>query len=160
MDNTTPIYPKTPVTLSEAQAAQARPAPVPPVTNAPDTVPMAPGTPPPPVPPVPQKKGVNPIGSKNILILITAILGLGILIFGYLYIRSSTPVTVAPPAAITPTILPSPTPQPNLSRISTTSAFISFSEDIASFSAILNTFALQDATLVPPILDIELDLKN
>lgn|GEM_PF-677768 len=158
MENTTPIYPKTPVTLSEAQAAQSQPTVVAPVTSPPDTTPVIPGMP--PMPPVPPKKAAGPIGSKNILILITAILAVGIFLFGFLYVRSSAPAPVEQPAAITPTVLPSPTPQPNLSRISTTSAFMSFSQDIASFSAILNTFALQDPSLVPPILDIELDLKN
>lgn len=102
----------------------------------------------------------SPLINKNIIMIVAGVLGLGILIFGFLYLRSSTPPKEEVPVAVTPTTLPSPTPPPNLSRLSTTSAFMRYSDEVASFSAILNAFRLQDATLVPPILDIELDLKN
>ncbi len=142
------IKQKTAVTLAEA-AAQAAPLPVPP--------------PPPPVVPMvqpPQSAPAQSTRSNRMVLIVAAVLALGILIFGFLYLKSSTQPKEAPMTPIIPTTVPSPTPQPNLSRISTTSAFMGYSEEVASFSAILNAFSLQDGTLIPPILDIELDLKN
>lgn len=100
-------------------------------------------------------KRVNPL-----YIVIGAVLCTAILVFGFLYARSTAPATEAPPAAVRPTEVPTPTPPPNVSRIATTSAFMVFKEEIASFSATLNAFTLQDSTLAPPILDLELNLAN
>ncbi|MEK7532813.1 MAG: hypothetical protein AAB542_00060 [Patescibacteria group bacterium] len=136
-----------PRTLTEAQARGESPVNVPPPVQ--------------PAPVEPASPGSRPnIHSNKRIRIIAAFLVLGIVVSGFLYIRSSKPPEEVAPVEVTPTAVPSPTPPPNLSRISTTSAFRSYSEDVASFSAILNAFALQDATLVPPILDIELELKN
>lgn len=136
-----------PRTLAEAQARGETPVNIPPPVQE--------------APVLPASSGPRPdIRSNKRMLIIAAFLGIGILVFGFLYIRNNKRPEAAVPIAVTPTEVPSPTPQANLSRISTTSAFLSYSEDVASFSAILNAFALQDATLVPPILDIELELKN
>lgn len=115
----------------------------------------------PQMPPAPEK-APPPVGKSdtNRPIIITAvILGIGILLFAFLYVKSSMQPKEEALVRPTPTIIPTPTPPPNLSRISTTSAFISYSEEVASFSAILNGFTLQDSTLTPPVLDVELNLS-
>lgn len=130
--------------------------------SVPSPVPIAATEPvalPPTTPPAATNKGFD-IRNNKLLMGIAGVIALGILIFGFLYVRSAAPANVEAPVAITPTQIPTPTPQPNLSRISTTSAFLSYVDEVASFSGIINSFSLQDATLVPPILDIELELKN
>lgn len=104
--------------------------------------------------PTPEK----PTGDrKKLIIVISAVLGIGILLFGILYFQSLQPIEEMP-STPTPTEVPTPTPTPNVSRIATTSAFRSFSEEVASFSATLNSFTIQDSTLAPPLLDLELGL--
>lgn len=135
-------------------------APTPVSSPSPESVHTAePVAPPPTTPPTAANRGFD-IRNNKLLMGVAGVIALGILIFGFLYVRSSMPAKVEAPVAITPTEIPTPTPQPNLSRISTTSAFLSYVEDVASFSGIINSFTLQDATLAPPILDIELELKN
>lgn len=97
---------------------------------------------------------------NTLYIVIGAVLCVAILVFGFLYARSTTPTSNTPTVAVTPTEAPTPTPPPNVSRIATTSAFLTFKEEIASFSATLNAFSLQDSTLAPPIMDLELNLTN
>lgn len=154
MDEPITIAPRrSPVTLAEAAAQPAASAPMPPITPPP---PVTPGIAPPPT-----GKTPKPAASSGKTVMIVAgLLAVGILISGFLYLRSTTPPKEEAVVPATPTIVPTPTQQPNLSRISTTSAFMRYSEEVASFSAVLNAFSLQDSTLVPPILDIELDLKN
>lgn len=148
--NDTNTNQQAPRTLAEAQSRAMPPVAAPPPTAAatPVAAPLPSGTP------------TNPLANKNVVMIIGGLLVIGILIFAFLYMRSAMPPKEEAPVAITPTTLLSPTPPPNLSRLSTTSAFLSYTEEVASFSAILSAFSLQDATLVPPILDIELDLKN
>lgn len=149
--------PSVPENIPMTEPPQGSPPPVPPVT-----VPPAASAPQPSLssiagtPNTPRtSKPINPL-----YIIIGAVLCVAILVFGLLYARSTTPATTAPPAAITPTEIPTPTPPPNVSRIATTSAFMVFKEEIGSFSATLNAFSLQDSTLAPPILDLELNLTN
>jgi hypothetical protein len=99
----------------------------------------------------------GPISSK-LLLVVGSVFVLGIFIFGFLYVQSMRPATQEPAPAITPTEAPTPTPPPNLSRVATTSAFGAFGEEIASYAATLDAFSLQDSTLSPPILDLELGL--
>lgn len=132
------------VRLAPEPAAPPPPAPV--------------AAPPPPSAPVPQKKPALQL--KDPKVIIGIVLGVGILLFGFLYVRSTMQPAEVPVAQVTPTINPTPTPPLNLSGIASTSAFLKYSEDVASFSAILNAFNLQDATLAPPILDTEIDLSE
>ncbi len=138
-------------------APQAIPSPVP-QQQAPEPTPtvqpsLSSLTTPPTAPPKAKKGNV-------LYIVVGAILFVGIAVFGLLYAQSAAPTTSAPPVAVTPTQIPTPTPPPNVSRIATTTAFMAFKEEIASFSATLNSFSLQDSTLAPPILDLELNLSN
>lgn len=128
--------------------APSQPAPAPVAQPSLSSLATPPATP-------PKAKSVNPL-----YLVIGAVLCVGIVVFGILYARSTTPTTSAPPVAVTPTEIPTPTPPPNVSQIATTTAFIAFKEEIASFSATLNTFSLLDSTLAPPILDLELNLTN
>lgn len=98
-----------------------------------------------------------PVTSKRNPIIIALIIGISIIIAMILFIQSNRSTVSQQQVAVTPTIAPSPTPPQNLSRISTTSAFRAFSEEVASFSAIINSFPLQDGTLTPPVLDTELE---
>lgn len=137
---------------------QATPVTSPPVATPPVAEPVATVTPsaPPPLPMAASK----PPRNNSLYILIGGVLCLAILITGVLYARSVAPATQEVPVATTPTVLPTPTPPPNLSRIASTSAFGAFVQEIASFSATLESFTLQDSTLAPPILDLELNLTN
>ena len=147
-DPNTPVQPE-----AAPQPAEVRLAPEP---AAPPT--PAPVVAPPPSAPTPQKKPTLQLKDPKVIIAI--VLGVGILLFGFFYVRSTMQPDETPVAQVTPTINPTPTPALNLSGIASTSAFLKFSEDVASFSAILNAFNLQDATLTPPILDTEIDLSE
>lgn len=105
----------------------------------------------------PQQK---PQQMNKLFLIIGTLLCLGVVVVGLLYARSITPAKEEAQVEVTPTVIPTPTPPPNISRIATTSAFAAFSQEIASFSAILESFTLQDSTLAPPILDLELNLIN
>lgn len=144
--------------MDEQQPPQAAPIIPPPAATPPVAAPVAAAlsaTPTPP--PVATSK---PPRNNKLYILIGGVLCLAILITGVLYARSTVPTTEEVPVAVTPTVLPTPTPPPNLSRIASTSAFGAFVQEIASFSATLESFTLQDSTLAPPILDLELNLTN
>lgn len=96
--------------------------------------------------------------NKLILILGIALL-LSIIAIGILSMQRVKPdaVVLSNP---TPIEMSTPTPTPNVSNIATTSAFAAYSQEIASFSATINTFSLQDSTLAPPILDLNLGLTE
>lgn len=142
----------------EQQPQSPIPTPItpPPAAETPVMAPPAPIAPAGAAPAPPSK----PPHNNRTYILIGTLLCLAILIAGVLYARSSVPVKEEAPVAVTPTALPTPTPPPNLSRMATTSAFAAYSQEIASFSATLDSFTLQDSTLAPPILDLELNLSN
>lgn len=131
--------------IPPAQVAVPTPEPQ---TN-PAVVPVSPGIPPAP-------KGIS---QKKLFMIIGAVLGIAILISGFFYLQSTRQPPAEPEPIIEPTQTPTPTPIPNLSRIATTSAFAAFSAEIASFSATLDSFSLQDSTLAPPSLDLELGLE-
>lgn len=115
----------------------------------------------PSVPEVPAEQPVTlPVrqaASKRNPVIIALIIGISIIVATILFIRSNRGTVSPQQVMITPTIAVSPTPPQNVSRISTTSAFAAFSEEVASFSAIINSFPLQDGTLTPPVLDTELE---
>lgn len=118
-------------------------------------IPPAPVASTPPPTPLPQTQPKQP---DNKLRIIGALLFLGIIVSGFLYVKSSrrpAEEVLVPP---TPTVTPSPTPPPKVSRIATTAAFASFSEEIASLSGVISSFTLQDSTLAPPIMDLDLGL--
>ena len=100
---------------------------------------------------------VAPVASKQTPIIIAAIIGVSIIISMMLFIQSNHNTVPTEQIPVTPTIQPSPTPPQNISRISTTSAFHAFSEEVASFSPTMNSFPLQDGTLTPPVLDTALE---
>lgn len=140
---------------------QKPPAPQVPTSPAP-SVPVAPmegsvasaATTPPASPP--KKPGLP----KNTILLIGGILLLSLVVFSFLFLQSNQTQQSAEPEEIVPTEVLTPTPLPNLSRISTTSAFRAFREEVASFSAVLNTFTLQDPAFTPPVFETELGLQN
>ena len=134
------------------QTSQPTVPPEIPVQEASTALPQAPV--PPPIPPVHTSK------PNTLYLIIAGVLCVGILIVSMLYLRSSSPEKTEPVATVSPTAIPTPTPPPNISRLASTSAFIAFSEEIASFSAVLDTFTLQDSTLAPPIMDTDLGLSN
>lgn len=67
---------------------------------------------------------------------------------------SSNTQPATPRNAPRPTIAATP-PSHRMSGIASTGAFLEFSGEIASLSAILNTFVLQDATLAPPVFETD-----
>lgn len=140
----------------------------PPAQPEPTPAPVATTTPPPQTPapqPVPQPQSTTPPpthkqSSSTLYLIIAGVLCLGILITSMLYLRTSTKPAEVPIVAVTPTVMPTPTPPPNISRIASTSAFAAYAQEIASFSAVLDAFTLQDSTLAPPIMDTDLELSN
>lgn len=139
---------ETPVrTTSEAQAPAVTAEPVP-------------QTPPVPAPTQEHTPPNTPAKINKRYLIIGILLLLGVIVFGVLYAGSITPAKEEVPATATPAVILTPTPPPNISRIATTSAFTAFSQEIASFSAMLESFTFQDSTLAPPILDLELNLTN
>lgn len=124
---------------------------MPPVTTAPAEEQPAQAAPPPAQPPI--KKPFT-VPWKPIAIGFVALIAL--MIAGSLLSRGGTSggngTTQTPQGATT---YPTPTTVQRLSQIATDSAFLQFREEVASFSAIVTTFTLQDGSLVPPILDTE-----
>ena len=59
-----------------------------------------------------------------------------------------------------PTLLPTATPVQQVSAIATSSAFMTFTESVASLSATVNAFSLQDGSLAPPTLDLEIGFQK
>jgi len=93
---------------------------------------------------------------------ILIVLGVVVLVLSIVAFRSFTsqkpPETPQPTP--TPSIVVTPTPPQNLSRIASTSAFLEFGGEVASLSAVLNAFVLQDATLAPPILETDIEFAQ
>lgn len=73
--------------------------------------------------------------------------------------RSASPEAPDQPAA-QPTPLATATPVQQVSAISTSSAFLTFTENIASLSAKVNAFSIQDGALTPPALDLEIGFSR
>lgn len=133
-----------PVVTEQHASMPVTPSPV--VQQPPAAPPAAPA-----VPPTKQKM-------NTMYLIIAGILCVGILITSMLYLRTTTKPTQVQPVSATPTISPTPTPPPNISKIATTSAFAAYSQEIASFSATLDSFTLQDSSLTPPLMATDLGL--
>lgn len=67
----------------------------------------------------------------------------------------------APPVVARPTPTPAATPTPirELSAVASQSAFILFTESVASLSASIQKVNIYDSTLTPPVLDLPLGFK-
>lgn len=104
-------------------------------------------------PPAPGKPKMN-----STHLVIAGVLCLGILITSMLYLRTSAKPAPVQTISVTPTMSPTPTPPPHISKIATTSAFAAYSQEVASFSATLDSFTLQDSSLTPPLMDTDLGL--
>lgn len=141
--------------LTELPTRQA-PEPVSePVTTAPDPL-----TPPisAPVATMPPPAAKPPRNTSSIIIaILSGIIVLGII--GFIFMQYSAGKETTQVAEPTPTAFPTPTPVLQLSQIATTSAFITFTEHVASLSAQINGFSLQDGALNPPALDTEITFK-
>ena len=61
-----------------------------------------------------------------------------------------------PETAVTITPRPTPTPERLLSPVATQSAFLALSGHVASLSAGINNFVLDDPQLTPPLIDLPL----
>lgn len=84
-----------------------------------------------------------------------------ILVVGIAALYKKTQITsVAPEVKTTPTSVPTSTPSRHLSAIATTSAFRAFSENVASLSATINAFTLQDGSFTPPALDLDIGFSD
>lgn len=123
------------------------------------------GAPPPPLQqdaPASASQGVLPPTtwlSKPIAIA-GIVLGLAILLTAVLYATSTTKDPVSQIPDPTPLALATPTPMRKFTQIASTSAFISFQASVASLSADINGFILQDSTLTPPVIDGDLGLSQ
>ena len=103
--------------------------------------------------PLPKKKGVPILAIVGAVILfLVAFVSIGLL-------SSRSTTNEQPRTQATPTAFATPTPVLNQSALATTSAFLDFSSENASFAGILNTFVLQDPSLAPPVLETEVDFK-
>lgn len=106
-------------------------------------------------PPVPAHRAPNT--STIIIAILSSIIVLGIV--GFIFMQYNAGRQTTQVAEPTPTAFPTPTPVLALSQIATTSAFMSFTERVASLSAQINGFSLQDGALNPPALDTEITFK-
>jgi hypothetical protein len=89
---------------------------------------------------------------------------IGIFVFmcvvvGILYTRLTANQSDGNTPTPTATVVVTPTPLQRLSAISSTSAFMTYHEAVASFSATLTSFDMQDGGLTPPQLELELGLS-
>lgn len=84
-----------------------------------------------------------------------------LLVLGIVVLFKKTQTTsVTPEVKTTPTSVPTSTPSQHVSAIATTSAFRAFSENVASLSATINAFTLQDGAFTPPALDLEIGFST
>ena len=104
------------------------------------------------VPPEPEPQPVRKTIPKSAWLIGGAIL-IGLFITAALYMRYNSEASQPAAATPTPTVIPSPTPQQNLSPIATTSAFAAFQTAVASLSGAVKSFSVTDPTLNPPILN-------
>lgn len=98
------------------------------------------------------------VPKKTILIIIGIIVAMCIVV-GILYTRLTANQSDGNAPTPIPTTVVTPTPVQSLSAISTTSAFMEYHNAVASFSATLTSFDMQDRGLTPPMLELELGLS-
>lgn len=84
-----------------------------------------------------------------IVLFIVAFVVVGVL-------TSKTASTIPTAVNPMPSIAVTPTPVLQQSALASTSAFLEFSRENASFSGILNAFVLQDPTLTAPLFDTDI----
>lgn len=136
---------------------EQQPRMAPPMASEPAVAVQDPLTPPitAPVSPPPPAPNTQPRNMSSIIIaILSGIIVLGIV--GFIFMQYNAGRQTTQVAEPTPTVFPTPTPVLQLSQIATTSAFLSFTEHVASLSAQINGFSLQDGALNPPALDTEI----
>ncbi len=143
-----------PSTPLPQQPIRQAPAPAEPsvVVQDPLTPPISAPTSPPQTPIGPRRNT-----SSIIIAILSVIIVLGII--GFIFMQYNAGKQTTQVAEPTPTAFPTPTPVLQLSLIATTSAFITFTEHVASLSAQINGFSLQDGALNPPAFDTEITFK-
>lgn len=113
-----------------------------------------------PNPTAPPLPGMPPPAPSHNLIIaasIAIILGIGA-VFGWKAITSQKPVSVAPSPTPPPT--PTPTPIRVFSALSTESAYLYLDARVASLSASVKNYVVEDPSLSPPVLDLPLDFNR
>ena len=108
---------------------------------------------------VPQTAPPKKAGPPYMLIAgAVALFIIAFVVIGFLTSRTgnTSPITVNP----SPSVFATPTPVLNQSALSTTSAFLEFSRENASFSGILDSFVLQDPSLTAPVFDTEVTFSQ
>lgn len=121
------------------------------VTPQPSMTDMQPSVPLTPMPPPSPKKNV-------LLIALLSIIAIGVI--ALVYIQANKKPEIIRVAEPTPIVIITPTPVKQLTTIASTSAFMVFSEHVASLSAMVNEFSLQDGLLTPPLFDVEISFKE
>lgn len=112
----------------------------------------------PPLPANPMAK-IKELGSKHKGPL--AIAGIILVVIIVSTLVASAARRPAPPVAPRPTPTPAATPTPirEMSSVASESAFILFTESVASLSASIQKVNIYDSTLTPPVLDLPLGFK-
>lgn len=114
--------------------------------------------------PVPQQDVPSTLPLKRkfpiLYIAIAVFFVLGISVSSLLFIQTANTKNETPLPTGSPTVTLFPSPPSNLSSIASTSAFATFTQEIASFSSILDSFTIQDSTLTPPLMDTDLELSE
>lgn len=103
----------------------------------------------PPTPVAKPSKRVFVVGGILFFIVV-----LSTLVFMKSQVNSRKVVVPSP----TPFEIITPTPLRKPSFIASSSAFMQFTDEVASFSARINSFTMQDATLTPPIFDTAIEI--
>lgn len=119
--------------------------------------PPQPSFPNPTAPPLPGMPPPAPSHNLIIAASIAIILGIGA-VFGWKAITSQKPVSVAPSPTPPPT--PTPTPIRVFSALSTESAYLYLDARVASLSASVKNYVVEDPSLSPPVLDLPLDFNR
>jgi len=143
--------------MNDPNTQTPQPAPIKEVASAsatqpPDPVQSPPETPEETVTPPPKKK------LPRSVFVVGGVLALFILISALLYASSLNKEQEPNAPEPTPLVRITPTPIRKLTQIATTSAFAVFHASVASLSGDIHGFVLQDSTLTPPILEVNLEL--
>lgn len=110
-------------------------------------------------PPLAASPVVSHSSNKSILIAALIALSIGfIALFAWKTLSDQAPIVSTP--SPTPTVSPTPRIVRVLSSIATESAFLSLESRVASLSAAIGNYVVEDPILSPPVLDLPLGFQR
>lgn len=112
-----------------------------------------------PNPPLATLPVASPSSKKSVLVAALIALSIGfIALFAWKTLSFQSPIVSTP--SPTPTVSPTPRIVRVLSSIATESTFLSLESRVASLSAAIGNYVVEDPILSPPVLDLPLGFQR